>query len=105
MRNSSNATCLYPQITVTNSLIHIDIYNPTFYISILIANIQSVATLIVLLGIDVTMETGDDYIVGEIEKTKRKLRDISTSLEMQQQLLRLIVQVKSAFSINITEDL
>lgn len=40
------------------------------------------------------METGDDYIVGEIEKTKRRLKDISNSLEMQQQLLRLIVQVK-----------
>lgn len=39
------------------------------------------------------METGDDYIVGEIEKTKRKLKDISSCLETQQQLLRLIVQV------------
>lgn len=39
------------------------------------------------------METGDDYMVGEIEKTKRKLKEISSSLETQQQLLRLIVQV------------
>lgn len=40
------------------------------------------------------METGDDYIVGEIEKTKRKLKEISSCLETQQQLLRLIVQVQ-----------
>lgn len=39
------------------------------------------------------MESGEDYVVGEIEKTKRKLRDISNILETQQQLLRLIVQV------------
>lgn len=41
------------------------------------------------------LESGEDYVVGELEKTKRKLRDISNSLEMQQQLLRLIVQVNT----------
>lgn len=39
------------------------------------------------------METSEDYLVSEIEKTKRKLREISTVLETQQQFLRLIVQV------------
>lgn len=39
------------------------------------------------------MESGDDYIVNEMEKTKKKLRDISSILENQQLLLRLIVQV------------
>lgn len=45
------------------------------------------------LGLDMVMESGDDYVVNEIEKTKRKLKDISSILETQQTLLRLIVQV------------
>lgn len=44
-------------------------------------------------GLDMIMESGDDYVVNELEKTKRKLKDISTSLDSQQMLLRLIVQV------------
>lgn len=39
------------------------------------------------------MDSGEDYVVNELEKTKKKLKDISTSLESQQMLLRLIVQV------------
>lgn len=39
------------------------------------------------------LETNDDYIIDEIDKQKRKLREISCSLEQQNQLLRLIVQV------------
>lgn len=39
------------------------------------------------------MENSDDYVVNELEKTKRKLRDISSALDIQQQFLRLIVQV------------
>lgn len=42
------------------------------------------------------MESGEDYVVNEIEKTKRKLKDISSILENQQLLLRLIVQVKAS---------
>ncbi|KAJ8954915.1 hypothetical protein NQ318_016855 [Aromia moschata] len=33
-----------------------------------------------------------DYVVAELEKTKRKLKDITTALETQHQFLRLIVQ-------------
>ncbi|CAH0547388.1 unnamed protein product [Brassicogethes aeneus] len=43
-------------------------------------------------GLDMGIESGEDIIIGEIEKTKRKLRDISTILETQQQFLRLLVQ-------------
>lgn len=39
------------------------------------------------------MESNEEFLAGEMEKTKRKLRDISVALEGQQQLLRLIVQV------------
>ncbi|KAL9905738.1 transient receptor potential cation channel A1 [Glossina fuscipes fuscipes] len=37
-------------------------------------------------------ENNDDYINSELEKQKRKLRDIGRTLEQQHQLLRLIVQ-------------
>ncbi|KAK5642668.1 hypothetical protein RI129_008835 [Pyrocoelia pectoralis] len=43
-------------------------------------------------GVDMMMESNEDFIANEIEKTKKKLRDISSTLETQQQLLRLIVQ-------------
>lgn len=39
------------------------------------------------------MDSGEDYLVEELEKTKKKLRDISATLETQHQFLRLIVQV------------
>lgn len=39
------------------------------------------------------MDNGEDYVVMELEKTKRKLREITKTLEIQQQFLRLIVQV------------
>lgn len=45
------------------------------------------------------MESGEDYVVNEIEKTKRKLRDISKALDTQQQLLRLIVQVSLKYQL------
>lgn len=51
-------------------------------------------------GIDLIMETNDDFMVGEIDKQKRKLRDISTVLEQQHQLLRLIVQVSRLVCVN-----
>lgn len=40
------------------------------------------------------METSEDYLVSELDKTKRKLKEISNVLETQQQFLRLIVQVR-----------
>lgn len=41
------------------------------------------------------MEPGDDFIVSEMLKQKRRLRDITSALETQHQFLRLIVQVWS----------
>ncbi|XP_076264823.1 transient receptor potential cation channel A1 isoform X2 [Rhynchophorus ferrugineus] len=41
---------------------------------------------------DIVMENSEDYVITELEKTKRKLRDISHILETQNQFLRLIVQ-------------
>lgn len=35
----------------------------------------------------------EDYISEELDKVKRRLRDMSGALENQSQLLRLIVQV------------
>ncbi|XP_063910671.1 transient receptor potential cation channel subfamily A member 1 isoform X3 [Zophobas morio] len=43
-------------------------------------------------GLDMVMESTEDYVVSELDKTKRKLKEITTALETQQQFLRLIVQ-------------
>ncbi|KAL3284380.1 hypothetical protein HHI36_018544 [Cryptolaemus montrouzieri] len=40
----------------------------------------------------VGMESTDDYVVTELSKTKRRLKDLASALETQQQFLRLIVQ-------------
>lgn len=44
-------------------------------------------------GIEMVLDTNEDFIATEIDKQKRKLRDISVALDQQHQLLRLIVQV------------
>ena len=44
------------------------------------------------------MESTEDYVVSELDKTKRKLKEITTALETQQQFLRLIVQVGQCVS-------
>ncbi|XP_057671401.1 transient receptor potential cation channel subfamily A member 1 isoform X2 [Diorhabda carinulata] len=43
-------------------------------------------------AVDIAMDNTDDYIVAELDKTKKKLREITKALERQQQFLRLIVQ-------------
>ncbi|XP_015600034.1 transient receptor potential cation channel subfamily A member 1 isoform X2 [Cephus cinctus] len=43
-------------------------------------------------GSDMVLESNDDYITEELDKQKRRLKDISSALETQHQLLRLIVQ-------------
>nr|XP_029722327.1 transient receptor potential cation channel subfamily A member 1-like isoform X1 [Aedes albopictus] len=43
-------------------------------------------------GIDFVLDNNEDYVVTELEKQKRKLREISSALDNQHQLLRLIVQ-------------
>lgn len=39
------------------------------------------------------LDNNEDYITEEMEKQKKKLRDIGNVLENQHQLLRLIIQV------------
>lgn len=39
------------------------------------------------------MDTNEDYVTEEMEKQKKKLRDIGSVLDSQHQLLRLIIQV------------
>ncbi|XP_060520037.1 transient receptor potential cation channel subfamily A member 1 isoform X2 [Cylas formicarius] len=41
---------------------------------------------------EIAMDNPEDYVISELDKTKRKLRDISQTLEAQNLLLRLIVQ-------------
>lgn len=48
---------------------------------------------IYLATVDMMMDNNDDYITEEMEKQKKKLRDISNVLDSQHQLLRLIIQV------------
>ncbi|XP_065074384.1 transient receptor potential cation channel subfamily A member 1 isoform X2 [Ochlerotatus camptorhynchus] len=43
-------------------------------------------------GIDFVLDNNEDYVATELEKQKRKLREISSALDSQHQLLRLIVQ-------------
>lgn len=41
------------------------------------------------------LDNSEDFLTQELEKHKRKLKEIATALESQHQLLRLIVQVKT----------
>jgi transient receptor potential cation channel subfamily A member 1 len=41
------------------------------------------------------LDSNEDYVATEIEKQKRKLKEMSKLMEQQHQLLRLIVQVIS----------
>ncbi|KAG8222242.1 hypothetical protein J437_LFUL001440 [Ladona fulva] len=43
-------------------------------------------------GLEMVLENNDDYLPEELEKQKRRLKEISTALDAQHQLLRLIVQ-------------
>lgn len=45
------------------------------------------------------LDTNEDFMVTELEKQKRKLREITQTLEQQHHLLRLIVQVIKSFVI------
>lgn len=46
------------------------------------------------MGLDMVLETHEDFLTNELEKQKRKLKDIGAILDQQHQLLRLIVQVR-----------
>ncbi|XP_026481141.1 transient receptor potential cation channel subfamily A member 1-like [Ctenocephalides felis] len=43
-------------------------------------------------GLEMVLENHEDYVTTELEKQKRRLKEITTTLEVQHQLLRLIVQ-------------
>lgn len=45
-----------------------------------------------LAGLEMVLDTNEDYITSEMEKQKKKLKDIYKVIEQQHQLLRLIVQ-------------
>lgn len=44
-------------------------------------------------NIDMGFETTEEIMAEELEKQRRKLREITSTLEQQYQMLRLIVQV------------
>lgn len=39
------------------------------------------------------LDTNEDYLTEEMDKQRRKLREITSTLDQQHQLLRLIIQV------------
>lgn len=41
-----------------------------------------------------SLDTTEEIVAHELDKQRRKLRDITTTLDVQHQLLRLIIQVK-----------
>ncbi|KAL0902157.1 hypothetical protein ABMA27_000099 [Loxostege sticticalis] len=43
-------------------------------------------------GLDLVLESSEDYITAELDKQKRRLRDMSQLMEQQHTLIRLIVQ-------------
>lgn len=44
-------------------------------------------------NIDIGFDTTEEILAEEMEKQRHQLRDITTTLEQQHQMLRLIVQV------------
>lgn len=44
-------------------------------------------------GLEMVLDSNEDFLVNEMDKQKRKLREIGQTLEQQHQLLRLIIQV------------
>lgn len=53
-------------------------------------------------GLDLVLESSEDYITAELDKQKRRLRDMSQLMEQQHTLIRLIVQVR--FKVSKTKD-
>lgn len=41
---------------------------------------------------DMMMDTNEDYLCDELDKQRRRLKDIGGTLEQQHQMLRLIIQ-------------
>lgn len=53
-------------------------------------------------NIDMGFETTEEIVAEELEKQRRKLRDMTAILDQQHQMLRLIVQVGFFIFMNIT---
>lgn len=49
-------------------------------------------------NLDMGFDTTEEIVAEELEKQRRKLRDINATLEQQHQMLRLIVQVSLGLS-------
>lgn len=49
---------------------------------------------------DMGFDTTEEIVAEELEKQRRKLRDITSTLDQQHQMLRLIVQVRSIFCLS-----
>lgn len=45
-------------------------------------------------NLDMGFETTEEIVAEELEKQRRKLREITATLDQQHQMLRLIVQVR-----------
>lgn len=45
------------------------------------------------VGLDLVLETSEDYLVAEMEMNKRRIEKLVVAMEQQQQLMRLMVQV------------
>lgn len=46
------------------------------------------------------LDSNEDYVTFEMEKQKRKMKDMTKLMEQQHQLLRLIVQVRACNKTN-----
>lgn len=55
--------------------------------------LKKIMHLYIVAGMDLMMDTNEDYLTEELDKQRKKLKDISGTLEQQHQLLRLIIQV------------
>lgn len=60
-------------------------------LSILMKNLQN--NNLIAAFIDMNFESNDEVITTELEKQRKKLNDMTSTLERQHQLLRLIIQV------------
>lgn len=45
------------------------------------------------VGLDLVLESNDDYITAELDKSKRRMREMSQTIDQIHTLTRLIVQV------------
>lgn len=54
-----------------------------------------------VLGSDIMMDSQEDYLSDELDKQRRRLKEIGSTLEQQHQMLRLIIQVSIHYFLSI----